>query len=76
MSSHLPEGTTHYHKGNDKWKEHCIKVENPNTEDEKVFIWLDLRPEWGHWSDIPVWDKDNKDNYTPIDEIVIGGGDE
>ena len=53
MSNEIPEGATHEHKGND---------------DEEVYQWLALRPEWGHWSDIPVYDEDNKENYIKINK--------
>jgi hypothetical protein len=66
MSVEIPEGSTHEHKGNDDWLPHFIKVVNANEDDEEVFQWLALRPEWGHWSDIPAYDKDNKENYIEI----------
>lgn len=73
LKNPIPAGTTHYHFKDEEWSEHFIKVINPNTEEEEVFVWLDLNPEWGHWSDIPVWNKEQKHKYIPVDIIDIGG---
>ena len=63
----IPEGATHYHPKNEEWDHHYIKVTNAQMDNEEVLVWCELRPEWGHWSDIPVWDKGNKDKYIKID---------
>lgn len=68
MSIEIPKGATHEHKGNNDWLPHFIKVVNANEDNEEVYQWLALRPEWGHWSDIPVCDIENKDNYIKINK--------
>ena len=69
MSELIPEGATHYHEKDDEWLPHYIKVYVANVlADEEVKVWVDFGDNKGHWSDLPVWDKDNKDKYIKLDK--------
>ena len=71
MSRVIPEGATHYHEEGEEWAFHFIKVTNPQMDNEEVLVWLAIRPEWGHWSEYPAWDKDNKDLYIKIESAEL-----
>ena len=66
--NNAPEGATHYRPKDDEWDEYYIKVVGQG-EEHKVFMWIEMQPEWGHWSDIPAYDKD-PDNYIKIGELI------
>ena len=66
MSEQIPEGATHYHEQDEEWAHHFIKVTNPQMDNEEVLVWCAIRPEWGYWTNITVWDEDNKDKYIRL----------
>ena len=64
-----PKGATHYHYGDEEWADHFIKVENANQDNEVVLVWVDTHKNKGFWSDLPVWAKDDKENYVKVEDI-------
>ena len=61
-----PEGATHFRQEDEEWGNYYIKV--MGEEKQQVLVWVAIRPEWGHWSDIACYDK-NPENYIKLTDI-------
>lgn len=66
MNEDIPEGTTHYHEGNESFFPHYIKVVYEG-ERGVVYTWLTGYPGGPCWNDIPAHDKPS--NYKNIGEL-------